>query len=30
VPQNLRAAAAKGERLFRHATINPGRFFVAS
>ena len=30
VPQSLRDAAAKGERLFRHATINPGRFFVAS
>jgi 3-hydroxyacyl-CoA dehydrogenase len=29
VPQNLRDAARKGERLFRHATINPGRFFVA-
>jgi 3-hydroxyacyl-CoA dehydrogenase len=29
VPQNLRGAAAAGARLFRHATINPGRFFVA-
>jgi 3-hydroxyacyl-CoA dehydrogenase len=30
VPQNLRDAARLGGRLFRHATINPGRFFVAS
>jgi 3-hydroxyacyl-CoA dehydrogenase len=29
VPQNLRAAAKTGGRLFRHASINPGRFFVA-
>ncbi len=30
VPQNLRDATKQGERLFRHPTINPGRFFVAS
>ena len=30
VPQNLRGAAQSGARLFRHATITPGRFFVAS
>jgi 3-hydroxyacyl-CoA dehydrogenase len=29
VPQRLRDAAQKGGRLFRHPTINPGRFFVA-
>jgi 3-hydroxyacyl-CoA dehydrogenase len=30
VPQNLRDGAKGGERFFRHATISPGRFFVAS
>lgn len=29
VPQRLRDAAQQGGRLFRHPTINPGRFFVA-
>jgi 3-hydroxyacyl-CoA dehydrogenase len=30
VPQRLREVARSGERLFRHPTLSPGRFFVAS
>jgi 3-hydroxyacyl-CoA dehydrogenase len=30
VPARLREAARSGERLFRHPTLSPGRFFVAS